>query len=79
MKKNKISIIILLLGFINAQVIKQKYSDISFSITAKALSDSTAFNRLAYMCDVFGPRLSGSRNLEKATDWIISEIEKRWN
>ena len=76
MKKNKIFVIIILISFIDAQVIKQKYNDISFSIIAKALSDSTAFNRLAYMCDVYGPRLSGSRNLEKATDWIISEMKK---
>ena len=35
-----------------------------------------AYNRLAYLCDMFGPRLSGSKNLEKAIDWIIKEMKK---
>ncbi len=53
-----------------------EYQNVTFAITAEIFSDSTAFNRLAYLCDVFGPRLSGSKNLEKATDWIISEMKK---
>ena len=39
------------------------------------MSDSTAFNRLSYLCDTFGPRLSGSKNLEDAIDWIIGEMK----
>ena len=35
-----------------------------------------AYNRLAYLCDTFGPRLSGSQNLENAIDWILKELEK---
>ena len=31
--------------------------------------------RLSYMCDTFGPRLSGSTNLEEAIDWIAAEME----
>ncbi len=52
------------------------YSDESFSIIAATLSDSTAYKRLGYMCDVFGHRLSGSKNLEDAIRWIIKEMKK---
>ena len=52
------------------------YSDESFSIIAATLSDSTAYKRLGYMCDVFGPRLSGTKNLDNAIKWIIKEMKK---
>ena len=53
-----------------------RYTDASLSIISKALSDSTAYNRLAYLCDTFGPRLSGSKNLENAINWILKEMKK---
>ena len=56
--------------------IKDDYADVSLNIIAKALTDSTAYNRLGYMCDTFGPRLSGSKNLEKAINWIQKEMKK---
>jgi len=43
-------------------------------IISKSLTDSTAYNRLGYMCDTFGPRLSGSKNLENAIKWILKEM-----
>ena len=45
-------------------------------IMQAALHDSAAYNRLAELCDRFGPRISGSDNLEKAIDWIIAEMHK---
>ena len=54
--------------------IKSKYVDTSLRIISKSLSDSTAYNRLGYMCDTFGPRLSGSKNLENAINWILKEM-----
>ena len=56
--------------------VKQNYSDISLRIISEALSDSTAYERLAYLCDSFGPRLSGSKNLENSINWIIDEMKK---
>ena len=53
-----------------------RYTDASLSIISKALSDSTAYNRLSYLCDTFGPRLSGSKNLENAINWILKEMKK---
>jgi carboxypeptidase Q len=46
----------------------------SLKIISKSLTDSTAYNRLGYMCDTFGPRLSGSKNLENAIKWILKEM-----
>ncbi|MCX7908791.1 MAG: M20/M25/M40 family metallo-hydrolase [Ignavibacteria bacterium] len=33
-----------------------------------------AWNTLAELCDNFGPRLSGSENLEKSVDWIENKL-----
>ena len=54
--------------------IKSKYEETSLKIISKSLTDSTAYNRLGYMCDTFGPRLSGSKNLENAIKWILKEM-----
>lgn len=40
-----------------------------------ALMDSSGFGRLAELCDTFGPRFSGTDNLEKALDWILEEMK----
>jgi len=41
-----------------------------------ALESQRAYDRLAVMCDRFGPRFSGSTNLEHAIDWCLSEMKK---
>jgi carboxypeptidase Q len=35
-----------------------------------------AWNRLAELCDRFGPRFSGSTNLENAIDWVIEQMKE---
>lgn len=35
-----------------------------------------SWNTLAELCDYFGPRLSGSENLEKTLDWIIEKLKQ---
>ena len=64
------------LSLILGNSIIDRYTDTSLSIISNALSDSTAYNRLAYLCDTFGPRLSGSKNLENAINWILKEMKK---
>lgn len=44
--------------------------------TAKAPDASFSWNRLAYMTDTFGPRLSGSPNLEATLTWAAAEMKK---
>ena len=34
-----------------------------------------AWERLAWMCDTFGPRLSGSKALEDAIDWAVKTLQ----
>ncbi len=41
-----------------------------------AVADSAAFDRLGYLVDTFGPRLSGSDALERAIDWVLVEMAK---
>ena len=45
-------------------------------IIEKSMSDTEGFERLAEMCDTFGPRFSGTANLENAIDWILDEMKK---
>lgn len=69
-----ISVLIISVALSNS--IKEKYTDVSLRIISEALSDSTAYERLAYLCDTFGPRLSGSNNLEESINWILKEMKK---
>jgi carboxypeptidase Q len=46
-----------------------KYIDVVRKIYSAAMQNDEPYKRLSYMCDVFGPRLCGSENLEKAIDW----------
>ncbi|MFM7157935.1 MAG: M28 family metallopeptidase [Bacteroidota bacterium] len=55
--------------------IKEQYSDIASKIIAASLQDSNAYKRLSIMCDTYGPRISGSQNLEKAIDWILATMK----
>ena len=45
-------------------------------LTAAATSSVFGFSRLATMCDTFGPRFTGSENLEEAIDWCLVEMKK---
>jgi len=41
-----------------------------------ATNSDLGFQRLAVLCDTFGPRLSGSTNLEGAIDWMLGEMKR---
>ena len=71
-----LSILLLMISVALSNSIKEKYTDVSLRIISEALSDSTAYERLAYLCDTFGPRLSGSNNLEESINWILKEMKK---
>lgn len=45
-------------------------------IIAAATGDRFAWNRLAELTDTFGPRLSGSKNLDQAIEWAMGEMKK---
>lgn len=52
------------------------YTEAAESIHKAAFQSNLAWDRLAEMCDTFGPRFSGSPNLEMAIDWIVNQLNK---
>ena len=52
------------------------YHDASSRLIGEAVSSDAAWQRLAYLGDTFGNRLSGSPNLEAAIRWAIDEMKK---
>jgi carboxypeptidase Q len=56
--------------------IAQVYSGAAERLIGAALSDDTGFQRLAYLSDRIGNRLSGSAPLDHAIAWALEEMEK---
>lgn len=56
--------------------ISSKYSVVADKILKETSKDSSSWDKMAYLCDSFGPRFSGSKNLENALDWIHSQMKK---
>ena len=52
------------------------YQSSSEKIIQTCLNNDEGFERLAELCDTFGPRFTGSQNLEDAIDWILEKMEK---
>lgn len=61
---------------IDSAYIYNTYNTIARRIIDHALKDSSAWERLAYFCDTFGPRFSGSKSLNDALFWAKETIEK---
>ena len=57
-------------------LIVSKYRETANRLISAALADSFAFDRLAELTDTFGPRFSGTQNLEDAIDWILAKMKK---
>lgn len=55
----------------------ESYEDEAREIIDAAMNDKEAFQYLTYFVDKFGPRFSGTENLENSIDWIVSEMEKQ--
>ncbi|HEX6622356.1 MAG TPA: M20/M25/M40 family metallo-hydrolase [Pyrinomonadaceae bacterium] len=54
----------------------ETYADEAARIIGAALTDDTAYRRLAYLGDRIGHRLSGSAQLERAIEWAVAEMKK---
>ena len=52
------------------------YRDPASRLIGEALSSDAAWQRLAYLGDTFGARLSGSPNLEAAIKWAVEEMKR---
>jgi carboxypeptidase Q len=53
-----------------------RYRAAADRIIDAALADSSGYARLTELVDRFGPRLSGSDNLERALDWILDQMRR---
>jgi len=58
-----------------AQDLATRYRATTDRIIDAALSDSTAWNRVAELTERFGARFSGTPSLEQAIDWIIERMK----
>ena len=62
--------------FLSAGEIADQYGAAAEKIIQAALENEAGFERLAELCDTFGPRFTGSQNLEDAIDWILKKMEE---
>lgn len=62
--------------FAQGPSLEARYRPAADRLIDAALADSAAWNKLARLTDSFGPRLSGSANLERAIDWILAEMRR---
>jgi carboxypeptidase Q len=54
----------------------EPYRDAANRLIGEAIGSGFAWERLAYIGDTFGNRLSGSPNLEAAIQWAVAEMKK---
>jgi len=52
------------------------YRDAASRLTGEAVATDAAWQRLAYLGDTYGHRLSGSPNLEAAIRWAVEEMKR---
>ncbi|WP_397547768.1 M28 family metallopeptidase [Rhodothermus marinus] len=75
-----ITLVILSSGVGQAQplpdTVLARHEAIAQRIIDAALADSSAFERLAYLVDTFGPRFSGTPQLEQAIDWVLEAMRQ---
>ena len=57
-----------------APALEAKYIEAATKLAALAEDDTRAWERLAYVADTFGHRLSGSSALEQTIDWAIETM-----
>jgi len=51
------------------------YRETAEQITQAAMGNETAWERLAFVCDEIGPRLSGSAQYEQAVRWAVEQMK----
>ncbi len=56
--------------------IAEQYRRAADQLIDAALNDHFAYERLTELVDSFGPRFSGTQNLEDALDWILEQMQE---
>jgi carboxypeptidase Q len=57
------------------QALVERYRAQADSLIHAATRDSAAWNRIAELTDRFGPRFSGTPQLEQSIDWILAQMQ----
>ncbi|MEW6731667.1 MAG: M20/M25/M40 family metallo-hydrolase [Acidobacteriota bacterium] len=55
--------------------VNRDYIDITAKIIGSALVEEKAYDRLSYLCDRIGHRLSGSQQLDQAIEWALTTMK----
>ena len=66
---------LLLINLSFSNSIQDRYNAVATRIIKNAQADSTAYKRLENICDTYGPKLSGSKNLERSIEWILKKMK----
>src|SRR2546426_3665829 len=61
---------------LGAQSLDQTYRETADKIINTALEDNSGYEKLAYLCDRIGNRISGSPALERAIEWAAAQMKK---
>lgn len=60
-------------GFAQTSIIEEIQPEVQ-KIIGMAMSGTEGWDRLTYVTDTFGPRFSGTENLERSIDWIVEQM-----
>lgn len=75
-KYTSLAFLMIFSGSLFAQsIIPSSFNEDAKTLIDASINDELGFERLTYMGDTFGPRFSGSKNLEDAMDWIVEEMK----
>ncbi|MBS1835490.1 MAG: peptidase M28 family protein, partial [Acidobacteria bacterium] len=74
--KKAVAVLVCCSFLLPAADIEADYREVSQKIIDAALADQEGLDRLQYLCDRIGHRLSGSASLEKAIEWSAAEMKK---
>jgi Zn-dependent M28 family amino/carboxypeptidase len=61
---------------LSAETLSDKYRDAANRLIDAALTDYAGMEKLAYLCDHIGNRLSGSTALDQAVAWAAAQMKK---
>src|SRR5579871_6606920 len=68
--------VLLAVGCLNAQSVADSYQATASKIIDAALADQGGYEKLSYLCDRIGNRLSGSPSLDKAIAWAAEQMKR---
>ena len=72
----KVTCFLLALVAANGQTLGDRYANTATQILDAARNDNGAYEKLVYLCDRIGNRLSGSPGLDKAISWAKAEMTR---